>query len=374
MTEESVPGEDERLGAELEGVIKIIKGTRGKRFVERFKALGLNPKTDFAGGDWRNCDFSRSDLTDSDFRNSRLFCANFKHAMVDGADFRGAADVHISNFHLSYGWRNARLDSYQIVLIEAQIERMQGYLVNQHSLHREGMTEREWFFAIKACPSFAEAKLILEQMESAGHRLSPYAYSYILDRAKRDHKRVEGWELFNRFLEEGGEPDEALYTAGIGVAPDSQTALEVFNTLRSEMATRDTVPGERAYNMAISKQDNFRIALALFHDMKRKGVPVGRYTVYALFDACQDFANAVTVLMEARKSGIDVNDASFVRELSNTTRYPELSEWNIRKWQSEGLEHRDMIARLVDQILRDPFRREALDTLGFLTPPPSATP
>ena len=80
--DESVLDDEEKLGAELDAVLKIIEMTRGDRFVNRFKALGLNPKTDFAGGDWRNCDFSESDLADADFRNSRLFYADFKHALL----------------------------------------------------------------------------------------------------------------------------------------------------------------------------------------------------------------------------------------------------------------------------------------------------
>lgn len=354
------------LSAELEAVVKIVEDTRGERFVSRFKKLGLNPKTDFAGGDWRNCDFSESDLTDADFRNSRLFFANFRHAFVDNADFRGAGDVHTTQIHLAHGWRDALFDDYQLVLIEAQIARMHDYLDNRQPLRREEMTEKEWFYAIKACPSFAEAKLVLEQMEAAGYRLNPFAYSFVLDRAKRDRKRPEGWEMFNRFFDEGGAPDEALYTAGIGVSPDSQTALRVFNTMKDEMGEQGDVPGERAYNMAISEQDdNFTVALGLFHEMKRKSVPISRYTIYALFDACQGFANAITVLMEGRQSGVDINDGSFVKELSNTTRYPELSEWNIQIWQAEGRSAREIIYRLTDKILRGSFRREALEALGF---------
>jgi hypothetical protein len=173
-------------------------------------------------------------------------------------------------------------------------------------------------------------------------------------------------------LDEGGEPDEALYTAGIGVAPDSQTALKVFDALKREMAQDNTVPGERAYNMAISEQDdNFTVALGLFYDMRRKSISVSRYTIYALFDACQGFANAVTVLMEARQSGIDINDASFVEELSNTTRYPEVSESRVHLWEAEGFSHRDIIGRLVDSLLHDPFRSRALEALGFIVPPSS---
>jgi hypothetical protein len=195
MTGDIALGGDE-FRREFEAALKIIKDTRGNGFVDRFKALGLDPKKDFAGGDWRNCDFSRSDLTDADFRNSRLFFADFKHAWIDGADFRGAGDVHTAKIHLSYNWRDAKLDDYQVILIEAQIAKMRDYLESQ-PLRRESMNDKDWFFAIKACPSFSEAALILEQMEAAGHRLSPYAYSYVLDRAKRDHRRLEGWDLFN---------------------------------------------------------------------------------------------------------------------------------------------------------------------------------
>lgn len=366
MTSEAMRDDDKPFTVDLDEALEIIKSTRGMPFVDRFRALGLDPETDFAGGDWRNCDFSRSDLSGVDFRNSRLFFANFRQSLVRGADFRGAGDVHTAKIHLSIGWRDALFDDYQIVLIESNLETMREHFAKEAVLRRKSMNDKEWFYAIKACPSFSEAKMVLEQMEASGHRFSPYAYSYVLDRAKRDHKQEDGWALFKYFLSESGVPDEALYTAGIGVAPDSKSALDVFDAMRSEMEGHGTIPGERAYNMAISKQeDNFTVALALFHEMKRKQVPIGRYTIYALFDSCQSFANAVTTLMEARRAGVDINDESFVDELNNATRYPELGAWNIRSWQAEGLSHREVIGRLVEQILRDPFRREALDALGL---------
>ncbi len=354
------------VGADLNVALEAVKASRGKRFVERIKALGLDPKFDLAGGDWRNCDFSMNDLAGADFRNCRLFRANFRHALVNGADFRGAGDIHTANIHLSYGWQFAKLDDHQIVLIEARIIAMQDYLHSQEPLRRDVMTDKQWFYAIKACKSFAEATLVLKEMEAAGHRLNSFAYSYVLDRAKRDRKQADGWRLFNQFLNEGGEADEALYTAGIGVAPDSRAALDVFHTMKEEMAEHGNGPGERAYNMVISRQDdNFTVALGIFHEMKRKEIHVSVYTVYALFDACQSFANAVTVLMEARRANVDINDASFLKELSDTTRYPELSEWNIRKWRAGGSSSSEVIARLIQLIVQDPFRREALDVLGF---------
>lgn len=355
---------DESHTAELQHVVENIKSTRGQRFVERFEALGFDRKTDFAGGDWRNCDFSNSNLSDVDFRNSRLFRANFRHAIVTNADFRGAGDVHTAKLHLSYGWRDAYFEDYQLVLIEAEIAKMRQYQDGHKAARLSTMNEKDWFYAVKACPSFSEASAVLDQMETAGHALNPYAYSYVLDRAKRDRKRHEGWLKFNEFLELGGEADEALYTAGIGVAPDSATALEVFDALKRIMASRNEIPGDRAYNMAISEQDDrFTVALGLFHEMKRKDVRISRYTIYALFDACANFVNAVTVLMEARQAGIDIDDQTFLEELTNTTRYPDLSEWNIQMWRADGLSARDLIIKLISELLSDPFRSEALIAL-----------
>ena len=289
------------------------------------------------------------------------------------ADFTGAGDVHTAKIHLAYGWQDATFEDYQRVLIEAKISTMNDYHGNNSQLRRSVMNEKDWFYAIKACPSFREARDVLKQMETAGHRLNAFAYSYVLDRAKRDHQRKDGWALFDYFFDEGGKIDEALYTAAMGVSPDSKTALDVFDAMREAMAEQGEVPGERAYNMAISEQDNnFAVALSLFHEMKRKGVAVSRYTVYALFDACQSFANAVTVMMEARRSDVEINDASFVEELCNSTRYPELNDWNIKQWQAEGLSHHDVIVRLVDSISGDPFRSDALEVLRRKpTPPPS---
>jgi hypothetical protein len=363
MSDKEPPNDES--AADLDAALQIIKDTRGRRFVDRFIELGLDPRTDFAGGDWRNCDFSNSDLGGCDFRNSRLFFANFKHALLDDADFRGAGDVHTANIHLAYGWRNAKFDEYQFVLIEAQIEKLNELNQKNERLRREMMSEKDWFFAIKACNSFFEAEILLKQMEKAGYGLNPFAYSSVLDRAKRDHMLRQGWNLFNSFIKRGGEPDEALYTAGIGVAPDSQTALEVFNYMKTKLPADEGPVGERAYNMVISKQRaSFTIALGLFHDMKRNRITPSRFTVYALFDACQSFANAVTVLMEANKSNIDIDDYSFLEELKNTTRYPDLHGQNIEIWLNDGLSNREFIIKLVNIILHDPFRRDALATLA----------
>lgn len=352
---------------ELVAALESIRSTRGLPFLHRLMRIGLNPKTDLAGGDWRNCDFSHGDLTDADFRNSRLFHANFRNASVSGADFRGAGDVHTAGIHLSSGWRDATFDDYQLVLIQAQIERMRAYQLAQPLPRLEEMSEKDWFFAVKACPSFSEARDVLREMEAAGHPLNPYAYSYVLDRAKRD-RDADGWELFEHFIAAGGHPDGALYTAGIGVSPDSDSALALFNAMKAEFAQRGLIPDERAYNMVISKQTaNFTVALGLFHDMKRKGLRVGPHTVYALFDACRDFADAVRVLIEARASGVDINDASFLEELANAGRYADINQSSIRVWQSEGLSPDRIIGRLVNQALRDPFRRDALSALGHST-------
>ncbi len=357
---------DDDLSAELVAVLETIKSTRGLSFLDRLMRIGLDPKTDLAGGDWRNCDFAHGDLTGADLRNSRLFYANFRNASISGADFRGAGDVHTANIHLSSGWRDAVFDDYQLVLIQTQIERMRAYQRDQPPPRIGEMSEKDWFFAVKACPSFLEAREVLRKMEAAGHPINPYAYSYVMDRAKRDHRADGGWALFEHFVTAGGQPDGALYTAGIGVAADSVNALALFNTMRADLAQRGLIPDERAYNMVISKQaDNFTVALGLFHEMKRKRITIGRHTVYALFDACMDFSNAVTVLMEARSAGIDINDASFLEELGNTGRYADINQSRIRAWKSEGLTHGQIIGRLVNQALRDPFRRDALEALGY---------
>lgn len=361
----STTGDNAALLKELESVVEIIKNTRGQRFVDRFEALGFDRRVDLAGGDWRNCDFSNSDLTDVDFRNSRLYRANFRHSQVTNADFRGAGDVHTTSVHLSYGWRDAYFEDYQIILIEAEIAKMHQHHDRKKADRFSTMDEKDWFYVVKACPSFSEAESVLKQMELAGHELNPYAYSYLLDRAKRDRKRREGWLKFKEFFERGGEADEALYTAGIGVSPNSKIALAVFEQLKAVMAARNEFPGDRAYNMAISEQDdNFTVALGLFHEMKRKHVKISRYTIYALFDACADFANAVSVLIEARQVGIDINDETFLEELTNTTRYPDLSEWNIQKWKAEGLSARDLIVKLISELLFEPFRSVALESLN----------
>jgi len=357
-------GAEGSVNLDLEAALEIIESTRGLSFLERFKLLGLDPKINLAGGDWRNCDFSLSDVREADFRNSRLFHANFRSALVEGADFRGAGDVHTAKIHLAIGWRDATFDDYQIVLIESHIDKMRSYQ-DQIAAHRAAMSEKQWFYAIKACPSFSEAKQVLEQMEAAGYRLNAYAYSYILDRAKRDRKTGEGWAMFNQFVADGGQPDAAMYTAGIGVAPDGNSALTLFDTLSKSAAEIGVLPDERAYNMVISRQGgNISQALRLFRDMNNQGVPISRHTIYALFDSCKSFANAVTVLMEARKSGVDINDKSFVDELLNTRNYPDLDRNDIDKWKNDGLSDRQVIIRLVQNTLKDPYLSSAMIVLN----------
>lgn len=351
---------------ELEAAVKAIEASRGLPFLERFKALGLKPASDFAGGDWRNCDFSDSDLRGCDFRNTRLYFANFSRAMIEGADFRGASDVHTTRIHLAKDWRKATFNDYQIALIHVQLEKLRKYNEEKQQIFGADIGEKEWFYLIKTCPTFVEANELLGQMEAAGYPFNPFAYTYVLDRAKRDRKRKAGWELYHHYRGAGGVCDEALLTAAMGVSPSSEDALAIFNELREDLLAVGSVPEERTYNMAISEQDdNFRVAIGLFHDMKRRKVHISRYTIFALFDACQDFNHAVTVLIEAKACGIAIDDAEFLKELNNTTRYAELNEWNISGWLSEGLSYREVIRRLIWVIAKDPLRKTFNDALGF---------
>jgi hypothetical protein len=351
---------------DIEAAVANIEASRGKRFVERFIALGLDPKTEFAGGDWRNCDFSDSDLTDCDFRNARLYRANFKHALVNGADFRGASDVHTTRIHLSYGWQDARFDDYQVALIYSQIEELKERKEGQARLYGSDLDAKEWFYLVKACPTFDEARELLGRMEAAGHRLNAFAYTLVLDRAKRDRKRRAGWALYEYFRDAGGECDEALLTAAMGVSPSSQQALAIFNQLQSDLAIDGNVPQERTFNMIISEQDdNFSAALALFYKMVRQKITVSRYTIFALFDACQSFHHAVTVLIEAKRNGIEIDDSDFLKEVQNTTRYPEIDDWNVSVWLQQGLSYREVIRRLIWAITKDPVRGAYNEALGF---------
>jgi Pentapeptide repeats (8 copies) len=359
--EEAFSGEGDQ---QIARALAIIEQTRGLRFVDRFVALGFDPKTDFAGGDWRDCNFDGCDLRGADFRNSRLFYANFKNARIDGADFAGAGDVHTTSIHLASGWRQAHFDDYQIVLIEAEIAKKQSGSETLEFSRGQDMSEKDWFFAVKACPSFQEAKEVLKQMEQAGFQLNPFAYSYVLDRAKRDDNREKGWKLLSDYRRQGGKLDEALLTAAMGVAPDSKKALELFVEMQNNLAAEGGLPGERAFNMAISEQEDFGAALDIFRDMKKKGIRVTRYTIFAMFDACMSFANAVTVLMEARRAHVEINDSEFVKELRNTTRYPELTDWNILQGEMRGHSPKKIILDIVNGILKDPFRSEALEALG----------
>lgn len=350
----------------LHDVLKILEDTRDQPFVERFVALGFNPKIDFAGGDWRGCDFQHSDLRGSDFRNSRLFFADFSHANIRGTDFRGAGDVHKAKLHLALDWQEAVLEDYQRVLVQKEAQQSTlGFGTNIAT----SMNEKDWFYAVKACQKYDEAKEVLTLMEQAGFDLNPFAYSFVLDKAKRDSSltkgssRDHGWKLYQSFLQRGGIPDEVLSTAAMGVAPDIKQANDIFTQMEIDLKITDSLPGERAFNMVISRQESFSVALSIFHNMKKKNVRITRYTIFAMFDTCHDFAHAVTVLMEARKAGVGINDGEFVTELKNKTRYPGTAEWNISQGEAKGHSPHQIIHDLIKGILQEPFRSEALSIL-----------
>lgn len=360
----------ERIMAGLEEVVELLSRSKSKRFVERAREIGLDPMVDLAGGDWRFCDFSKNDLAGCDFRNARLFGSNFQHSTLEGCDFRGATDVHTAKIHLAYNWREAIFEPHQYALVEAQEKRLQSSLQRQKDERDPDRKEVDWFRIIRSCSNFDEARILLDEMEEDGFPLNRFAYSYVLDRAKRSFKFKDGWDLYQTYREGGGELDEVLLTAAIGVAPDGEIAIELFNEIKRNLVPAGLWPGEKAYNAVIAKQTSFAVALAIFHEMSRRKIPVTRYSIFSLFDTTENFANAITVLMEATKHEVDIDDDEFLGELLQKSRYFQINEWNVQVWREQGHSPREIIRRLIWATHSDPFRSEALSTLKFPTNKP----
>ena len=79
----------------IEETIKLIEEAKTDDLFELAKIMGQNPKTDWAGADFHECDLSNGDLADANLKyinlsSAKLINCNLRRANLTGADISGA--------------------------------------------------------------------------------------------------------------------------------------------------------------------------------------------------------------------------------------------------------------------------------------------
>jgi hypothetical protein len=327
----------------------------------------LDPATDLAGGDWRKVDFRNCDLRGFDFRNARLFWANLRNALVTGADFRGAGDLHTTSIQYARGWRAALMDESQLVRIEGLLDRGDRQKLSE-------MDVSGWIRLLRKARDYDEATGLLSEMQEGLFSLNPFAYAIAIGKARRDKEKAHAQKLFSEYLGKGGITDVPLYTALMDTAGSPYEASEIFNALLA----RKHRPDHYFYNLYISKQNDFRQAMAIFKNMLLHKHKVTEYTAFSLFDSCSTFAHAVTVLLEIHRQNIDIFQSQILAEMVDRTRDPDVTRQSVVAMRRSGADNREILRRLISIRLNNPWRKGVLTELGLLapsaTPPPSAAP
>ena len=341
----------------LDEAIEALAGAHHLNICEKMTLLGMDPKTAFAGGDWRNCSFNNCDLRGFDFRNTRLFYADFAHADVTGADFTGAIDLHSTRFHKAHGWANAKLTEYQrnfVLLAEAQ---------SQKSALRY-LEPQQWVALVAKSRDFSEATSVYAEMQKAGGAVNMFACTALMSKARTLRDRDHAGEQFEIFLDQGGKPDLGMMTVRMDLELDPEAARNIFFA----MEENGLGPDKYAYNLLISKHKNDQVAgWRIFREMRQKGIEISRYTAFSLFDCCGDqFSDAVEVLVEVHKAGVNVFGMEFIHEMMQRTAYPELTKHKVA-FRAEGMQSpREIIRKMISECLSDPWRKNSLNALGLL--------
>lgn len=334
--------------------VAALEASRGKRITERLRALNLDPRTDLAGGDWRNCDFSYCDLAECDFRNARLYRADFSHADVAGADFTGATDIHTAKIQKATNWRNATFTTDQLILIEARMSE----LAERARAHLE---PPQWVALIRDAKDYRDATALLAEMDQTEHVFNKFAYSAAMNKARSAEECEHARALFRTFLNSGGEPDLPMFTTAAGICDDSSQARSILAAAEQF----DLDPDNYLYNKVISRQDEFRVAMHYFGEMVDRGVTINAFTGYALLDACENLAHAMTVLMKMHEHGVDVFTIDFITDIAGRTARPEITIRNAFNLMRDGCNERAIMRHILDAVLLDPFRQTVLAGLGL---------
>ena len=331
--------------------IDTLRTTAKTSLTDQMAEIGMDPRQDFVGGDWRRCNFYGSDLRGCDFSRARLFDADFTGVDVSDADFRTASDVYRTNLHKARNWDKARLTSAQFSLVAANA----GASNPQRQLHNRLLQP------IIEATHLDAAEAALEEL-IAEFPLSGWGYTAAINKAFGDDDRRRGIALFEEFVAKGGVVDVALATARLGASPDFRSAVSFMDAMRREKIE----PDEQAYNTLISMAPDFRTAMRQLREMDRHDVPPGKHTAFALFDTCESFANAVTVLMHLHERRVDVFTSSFLWELCKSSRNPVETVTRARALREHNQSARVVIAKIIRAYTMDPFRHDALTALDLL--------
>ncbi|MEJ6010158.1 pentapeptide repeat-containing protein [Novosphingobium aquae] len=339
---------------DLQPAIDAIKQSRGKRIPDRLIALGLDPATDFAGGDWRYSDFRNCDLAGFDFRNARLFGADFTRADVSGTDFTGALDVHKARLHLASNWQDAILTDDQIVLIETQISGLD-------TRRRTSLAPQQWVALIRDASDYNAAAALLDEMDATSNALNAFAYTATIMKARSLEDRADARRRVDEFLAKQGEPDVAFFTEAMSLAINAEQANKLF----ADMKRRRLFPDKYAYNKLISKQEKFDKALPIYQQMIDNSIEINEYTGYALFDVIANFDHAITVLIKMRENGVFVFTYQFMNELVKQSRLIESTTRRVQELIDLGKNPREIVRTLIIEKAKDPWRSTALQSLGL---------
>lgn len=160
-------------------VVERLNATSHLGIVQRMRRIGLDPRVDFRGRDWRGCSFRNAALEGFDFRNTRLRDADFTGAVIAGADFRGADSVHTANLHRAVGVEGAKLDDDQrsriVAIIEAEdLERRRAQVAPETA-------RREILGKLKRCKSHKEARRLLDRMLRLELGINAFAYAMSIE-------------------------------------------------------------------------------------------------------------------------------------------------------------------------------------------------
>lgn len=253
---------------QIERAIERIFSTSGN-IMDYMVAAGLDPLTDFRGGDWRECDFRGINLEGCNFQNARIYSAKFEGARVRGADFRNT-EVWLTDFHKAKDWDLAKLKT-------EEKERVRRNLLapgkRRTSTDFKDDGARDYNNRILNSETYQEARDIFHQMLTAGYA-----------------------------------PDHFTYTALIGKAPDEEIALQLFSEAKSYKIKFDNV----VFNSLADKMDSYEKARSIFDEMlSTTDLKEKEYDYNVLINKSKDFRIGRQLISEMRSLDITPTAISY---------------------------------------------------------------
>lgn len=244
---------------QLNIAIKTLRSgySRGLGTMELLRSLGIDPRTELRGGDWRGTNFAGCDLRGADLSMCRLSFCDFTDADVAGAVFYGS-DLHKSTLHRAANVDRAYLSNDQ-----------KRYLDRWNDNDSKSETDEGWVFQINqkihAAHSFYAAKTQFDSILARGLQPDKYSAGLLLRSAT---SATQAWDAFGLVERAKCPLNDVVFTTLASKMDEVADIRSVIEIMRS----RGFAPGVRIFNSILARTKVAPEMDGVLAEMQREGV------------------------------------------------------------------------------------------------------